>query len=200
MVVPSSSNLVHGESESFLHVILHHCRLSIFDSLHVSTRRRPACLGSLPRDILWMFSNLCVRSITNRTALIAQGQDPDELLYMMYIWRDTLNASSPPECPTDRKYENILLQALSSEYESARRAYLERRGFDPCRYSVIYTDESIAEESPRATIHAMDLYNSNARATSAQCLMTRGETSPSTANNELKDDSIRCSGSKRRTG
>ena len=57
------------------------------------------------------------------------GQDPDEFLYIMDSRRDRLNTSTPPEGPTDRQYEDILLQALSPDYESIRRAHLERRDF-----------------------------------------------------------------------
>ena len=46
------------------------------------------------------------------------GQDPDEFLYIMDSRRDRLNTSTPPEGPTDRQYEDILLQALSPDYES----------------------------------------------------------------------------------
>ena len=57
------------------------------------------------------------------------GQDPDEFLYIMDSRRDRLNTSTPPEGPTDRQYEDILLQALSPDYESIRRAHLKRRDF-----------------------------------------------------------------------
>ena len=57
------------------------------------------------------------------------GQDPDEFLYIMDSRRDRLNTSTRPEGPTDRQYEDILLQALSPDYESIRRAHLERRDF-----------------------------------------------------------------------
>ena len=43
---------------------------------------------------------------------------PDEHLYIMNSCRDRLNACDPPEGPTDRQYENILLQALPPEYKA----------------------------------------------------------------------------------
>ena len=39
------------------------------------------------------------------------GQDPDEYLYIMDSCLDRLNVYDPPEGPTDRRYENIRLQA-----------------------------------------------------------------------------------------
>ena len=53
------------------------------------------------------------------------GQDPDEFLYIMDNCRDRLNRSIPPEDPTNRQYGDILLQALSPDYKSIRRAHLE---------------------------------------------------------------------------
>ena len=40
------------------------------------------------------------------------GEDPDDYLYDMGSCRDRLNACDPPEGPTDRQYEDIILQAL----------------------------------------------------------------------------------------
>ena len=56
-------------------------------------------------------------------------QHPDEFLYIMDSCRDRLNTSTPLEGPTDWQCEDILLQALSPDYESIRRAHLERRDF-----------------------------------------------------------------------
>ena len=57
---------------------------------------------------------------------ITPGQDPDELFYVMVRCRDRLNTSTPPEGPTERQYENMLLEALLPDYESIRRAHLQR--------------------------------------------------------------------------
>ena len=57
------------------------------------------------------------------------GQDPDGFLYIMDSCWNRLNKSTPPENPTDRQNEDILLQTLSPDYESIRRAHLERREF-----------------------------------------------------------------------
>ena len=40
------------------------------------------------------------------------GQDRDEYLYIMDSGRDQLNTSTTTEDPTDRQYDDILLQAL----------------------------------------------------------------------------------------
>ena len=55
------------------------------------------------------------------------GQDPDEYLYHMDSCLDHLNASDPPDGPTDRQYEDIILQALASEYDRIRQPNLKRR-------------------------------------------------------------------------
>ena len=47
-------------------------------------------------------------------------QDPDEYLDIMDSCRDRLNACSPPEDPTDRQYEDSLLQAIPPEYNAIR--------------------------------------------------------------------------------
>ena len=56
-------------------------------------------------------------------------EDPDEYLYIMDSCRDRLNACDPPEGPTDRQHEDILLQALPPEYKAIRQAHLERGNF-----------------------------------------------------------------------
>ena len=56
-------------------------------------------------------------------------QDPDEYLYIMDSCRDRLNACDSPEGPTDRQYEDILLQDLPSEYKAIRQAHLGRGDF-----------------------------------------------------------------------
>ena len=60
---------------------------------------------------------------------LRSDQDPDEYLYIVDSYRDRLNACDPPESPTDRQYEDIILQALPPEYKVIRQARLERRDF-----------------------------------------------------------------------
>ena len=57
------------------------------------------------------------------------GQDPEDYLYHMDSCRDCLNACDPPEGPMGRQYEDIVLQALPSEYDLIRQTHLERRDF-----------------------------------------------------------------------
>ena len=56
-------------------------------------------------------------------------QDPDDYMYHMDSFRDRFNVCDPPEGPTDRQYEGITLQALSSEYDRICQTHLERRDF-----------------------------------------------------------------------
>ena len=71
-------------------------------------------------------------------------QDPDEYIYIMDSYRDRLNACDPPEGPTDRQYEDILLQALPPEYKAIRQAHLERGDFEfadvRCMMAATYAD------------------------------------------------------------
>ena len=62
-------------------------------------------------------------------APMRSGQDPFEHLYIMDSCRDHLNACDPPEGPTDRQYEDILLQSLPPECKAIRQAHLERGDF-----------------------------------------------------------------------
>ena len=57
------------------------------------------------------------------------SQDLDDYLYHIHSCRDRLNACNPPEGPTDRQYEEIIFQALPSEYNHIRQTHLERRDF-----------------------------------------------------------------------
>ena len=56
-------------------------------------------------------------------------QDSDDYLYHMNSCRDRLNACDPPEGPTDRQNENIILQVLLSNYDRIRQTHLERISF-----------------------------------------------------------------------
>ena len=49
------------------------------------------------------------------------GQDPVEFLYIIDSCRDCLNKSTSSEGPTDWQYEDILLQALSPDYENIEK-------------------------------------------------------------------------------
>ena len=81
------------------------------------------------------------------------GQDPDDYLYHTDSFRHRLNARDPPKAPTDRQYENIILQALPSEYDRIRQTHLGRRDFalaDIRRVlAAIYADNLSRSESSK---------------------------------------------------
>ena len=60
---------------------------------------------------------------------MSPGQDPEDYLYHMDSCRDRLNACDAPEGPTERQYEDTILQDLPSEYDRIRQSPLERRDF-----------------------------------------------------------------------
>ena len=51
------------------------------------------------------------------SAQMSPGQDPDEFPHELDTRRERLNACDPPERPTDRQFQEIILQALPPEYE-----------------------------------------------------------------------------------
>ena len=60
---------------------------------------------------------------------MSPGQDPDEFLYELDTRRERLNACDPSEGPTDRQFEDIILQALPPEYEHICTSHLEKPDF-----------------------------------------------------------------------
>ena len=70
-----------------------------------------------------------VEHIRKRSTRMRPSQDPDNDLYHMNNCRGRLNACDPPEGPTDRQYEDIILQVLPLEYDRIRRTLLDRRDF-----------------------------------------------------------------------
>ena len=81
------------------------------------------------------------------------GKDPDDYLYHMGSCRDRLNACGPPEDSMDRQYEDIILQALLSEYDRSRQTHLERRNFGLAdirrMMTAIYADNLSRSESSK---------------------------------------------------
>ena len=63
------------------------------------------------------------------SARMSRGQDLDEFLYELDTRRERLNACDPPEGPTDRQFEDIILQALPPEYKSICTSHLEKPDF-----------------------------------------------------------------------
>ena len=87
------------------------------------------------------------------SARMRPSQDPDEFLYELDTRRERLNACDPPEGPTDRQFEDIILQALPSEYDRIRQTHFETRDFglaDICRMMTsIYADNLSRSESSK---------------------------------------------------
>ena len=63
------------------------------------------------------------------SARMSPDQDPDEFMYELDTHRKRLNALDPPEGPTDRQLEGIILQAIPPEYERIRTSHLEKPDF-----------------------------------------------------------------------
>ena len=63
------------------------------------------------------------------SARVSLGQDHDDFLYELDTRRERHNACDPPKGPTDRQFEDILLQALPPEYERVRTSHLEQPDF-----------------------------------------------------------------------
>ena len=53
-------------------------------------------------------------------------EDPDDFLYKKDWCRDRLNSVTPKDGPSDRRYEDIILQCLPPEYDRTRQAHFER--------------------------------------------------------------------------
>ena len=101
----------------------------------------------------WSRVAIRVEHIRMTSTRMRPGQDPDGYLYHMDSCRDRLNACDPPEDPTDRQYEDIVLQVLSSEYDRIRRTRLERRDFGLAdirrMMAAIYADNLSRSESSK---------------------------------------------------
>ena len=63
------------------------------------------------------------------SARMSPGQEPDEFVYELNSRRERLNACHLPEGPTDRQFENIILQALPPEYERILTSHLDKTDF-----------------------------------------------------------------------
>ena len=63
------------------------------------------------------------------SARMSRGQDPDEFLYEVDTRRKRLNTCNHPEGPTDRQFEDIIVQALPPEYKRIRTSHLEKPDF-----------------------------------------------------------------------
>ena len=62
------------------------------------------------------------------TVKMRSDEDPDDFLYKKDRCRDRLNSVTPKEGPSDRRYEDIILQCLPPEYDRIRQTHFEREG------------------------------------------------------------------------
>ena len=53
-------------------------------------------------------------------------EDPDDFLYKKNRCRNRLNSVTPKKSPSDRQYEDIILQCLPSEYDRIHQTHFER--------------------------------------------------------------------------
>ena len=53
-------------------------------------------------------------------------ENPDDFLYKKDRCHDRLNSAIPKEGPSDRHYEDIILQRLPPEYDRTRQTHFER--------------------------------------------------------------------------
>ena len=60
------------------------------------------------------------------TVKMRSDEDPDDFLYKKDRCRDRLNSVTPKEAPSDRRYEDIILQCLPPEYDRIRSTHFER--------------------------------------------------------------------------
>ena len=60
------------------------------------------------------------------TVKMRSDEGPDGFLYKKDRCRDRLNSVTPKESPSDRRYEDIILQCLPPEYDRIRQTHFER--------------------------------------------------------------------------
>ena len=60
------------------------------------------------------------------TVKMRSDEEPDDFLYKKDRCHDRLNSVTPKEGPSDRRYEDIILQCLPPEYDRIRQTHFER--------------------------------------------------------------------------
>ena len=89
------------------------------------------------------------------TVKMRSDEDPDVFLYKKDRYRDHLNSVIPKEGPSDRRYEDIILQCLPPEYDRIRQTHFEREDCSLAdirrMMSKIYVDNLVRSysDSPR---------------------------------------------------
>ena len=61
-----------------------------------------------------------------QTVKMRSGEDPDSFLYKKDRCRDRLNSVTPKKGPSDRQYEDIILQCFPPEYDRIRETHFKR--------------------------------------------------------------------------
>ena len=64
------------------------------------------------------------------TVKMQSDEDPDDFFYKKDRCHDRLNSVTPKESPSDRRYEDIILQCLPPEYDRIRQTHFEREDFN----------------------------------------------------------------------
>lgn len=100
-----------------------------------STERSPYTGQNIDNKSGWSYARndmvdckrLCALSITKCTTY---DDHRSRSRQVMDSCRDRLDASRPPKDPTNRQYQDILLQVSLPKPESMRRGHIEKRNFD----------------------------------------------------------------------
>ena len=64
------------------------------------------------------------------TVKMRSDEDPDDFLHKKDRCRDCLNSVTPKEGPSDRRYEDIILQCLPPKYDRIRQTHFEREDYN----------------------------------------------------------------------
>ena len=91
-----------------------------------------------------------------QTVKMRSDEDSDDFLYKKDRCRDRLNSVTPKEGPSDRQYEDIILQCLPPEYDRIRQTRFEREDFNLAdirrMMSKIYADNLACSNSDSSSV------------------------------------------------
>ena len=86
-----------------------------------------------------------------KTVKMRSDEDPDDFLYTKDRCRDGLNSVIPKEGPSDRRYEDIILQCLPPEYDRIHQTHFKREDYSLAdirrMMSKIYADNLARSQS-----------------------------------------------------
>ena len=57
-------------------------------------------------------------------------EDPGDFFFKKDWCRDRLNSVTPKKGPSDRRYEDIILQCLPPEYDRIRQTHFEKENYN----------------------------------------------------------------------